>query len=352
MAGLFHEIFEEVDKRIARALTRIGFTGSTLDAGQIGGALPPSVQSTLDHNHTTTTGDGGDLDGPRVGDFAEFTEVAAPATPASGLVRIYAKADGNLYQKDDAGIETALSGSGLSDHNHTTAGGDGGDLDGARVGDFMEYAESAAPSTPASGFVRIYAKSDGNFYQKDDAGTETSLATTGSAHVIEEETTPLTQRANLSFQGAGVVATDDAGNNRTVVTIAGGSGGELDYAQITSSHSVTATTDATATTVVSSSAIAYNGSTVVIIEFYAFGVTPAASQAVVLNLWDGATDLGRFGQVSQVTQPVHLVRRLTPSAATHTYHVKAWKTSGTASVEAGAGGVATNLPAFIRITRA
>jgi hypothetical protein len=35
---------------------------------------------------------------------------SAPATPASGKVILYAKADGNLYQKDDAGLETSLVG--------------------------------------------------------------------------------------------------------------------------------------------------------------------------------------------------------------------------------------------------
>jgi hypothetical protein len=42
----------------------------------------------------------------------QFAEAAAPSTPASGLVRIYAKADGLLYSKDDAGTETALGGGG------------------------------------------------------------------------------------------------------------------------------------------------------------------------------------------------------------------------------------------------
>lgn len=39
---------------------------------------------------------------------ALFTEVTAPATPESGKVALYAKTDGNLYQKDDAGTETQL----------------------------------------------------------------------------------------------------------------------------------------------------------------------------------------------------------------------------------------------------
>lgn len=39
-----------------------------------------------------------------------MTEVSAPSTPASGKVYIYAKADGLMYSKDDAGVETLMSG--------------------------------------------------------------------------------------------------------------------------------------------------------------------------------------------------------------------------------------------------
>jgi len=42
----------------------------------------------------------------------------------------------------------------------------------------LELNETAAPSTPATGKVVLYAKTDGIFYQKDDTGTETSLAGT------------------------------------------------------------------------------------------------------------------------------------------------------------------------------
>ena len=37
-------------------------------------------------------------------------EGAAPATPSIGYVAVYAKADGLLYSKDDAGVETSLGG--------------------------------------------------------------------------------------------------------------------------------------------------------------------------------------------------------------------------------------------------
>jgi hypothetical protein len=39
-----------------------------------------------------------------------LVEAAAPATPASGTVIAYAKTDGLLYSKDDAGVETLVSG--------------------------------------------------------------------------------------------------------------------------------------------------------------------------------------------------------------------------------------------------
>lgn len=48
----------------------------------------------------------------KIRDFANdsllFEEGAAPATPASGTVRIYAKAGGGMYAKNDAGTETPL----------------------------------------------------------------------------------------------------------------------------------------------------------------------------------------------------------------------------------------------------
>lgn len=47
----------------------------------------------------------------------------------------------------------------------------------------------------------------------------TSPATAG--HVIEEEGTPVTQRANMNFTGAGVSVADSGG--KTVVTVSGGS---------------------------------------------------------------------------------------------------------------------------------
>ena len=43
---------------------------------------------------------------------------------------------------------------------------------------YVRLSEAAAPSTPASGKVVVYAKTDGLIYGKDDAGTETQLSNT------------------------------------------------------------------------------------------------------------------------------------------------------------------------------
>lgn len=43
------------------------------------------------------------------------------------------------------------------------------------ITDYVEFDEAAAPGTPASGEARLYVKTDGKIYLKDDAGTETDL---------------------------------------------------------------------------------------------------------------------------------------------------------------------------------
>lgn len=52
-------------------------------------------------------------------------------------------------------------------------------------------------------------------------GTWATPAGGSGGHTIQDEETPLTQRAALNFTGAGVTATDDAGVDATVITIPG-----------------------------------------------------------------------------------------------------------------------------------
>ena len=51
----------------------------------------------------------------------------------------------------------------------------------------LTFDEGSAPSTPASGKVILYAKTDGSLYQKDDEGTETGLAGGGSGPTVDTE---------------------------------------------------------------------------------------------------------------------------------------------------------------------
>lgn len=151
------------------------------------------------------------------------------------------------------------------------------------------------------------------------------------------------------------VAADDAA---TVGQVGGGGSTELSYVEVTSSLTVTATSDATAQTFVSSAAIAYDGSTRILIEIWCPYMDITGNQAIVLNLYDGSTDLGRIANLETVngsgltSETVSGKRFLTPSAATHTFHIKAWKTAGTGTVGAQAGGTATYMPAWLRITTA
>lgn len=57
-------------------------------------------------------------------------------------------------------------------------------ISGTAGAGFLEVAEqSASPSTPASGYTRIYSKSDNKLYYKDDLGTETQFGAGGSGEV-------------------------------------------------------------------------------------------------------------------------------------------------------------------------
>ena len=94
---------------------------------------------------------------------------------------------------------------------------------------YIDIAEITTPTNPAADVGRLYVKDDGggitNLFFRDSTGTETDLVSGGTGgHIIEDETSPLTQRPALNFIGAGVVATDNAGTDATDVTISGGTG--------------------------------------------------------------------------------------------------------------------------------
>ncbi len=156
------------------------------------------------------------------------------------------------------------------------------------------------------------------------------------------------------------MADHDTHDHTGVPGVGGGGGAEIDYVQYTSNVSITATSEATANTVATATATAFDGSTIVYIEFFApTAQTPAvSSENLLFALYDGSSSIGLIGQVTNTNSatlqrtPVFMSRRLTPSAATHTYSIRAYVGSGTGSVNGGSGGAAAYMPGYIRIIRA
>lgn len=170
---------------------------------------------------------------------------------------------------------------------------------------------------------------------------------------------PFSERASCYVgpdQPAGVAYAGDLWWDTDDPTIAY-PGAELAYAQITASVNLTATTEAAAQTVISTT-LTLDGSPI-IVEFY----TPQGSAPNVtgsflnLNLWDGSTNMGFVhsvfsGTAAYVSASVNIRRRITPTVGSHTYSIRGYVgSSGTGVVAAGAGGAGAWSPAFIRVTR-
>ena len=100
--------------------------------------------------------------------------------------------------------ETTQTAAGAA-HDHASAG-DGGVLTGDRHDSFGEYDEIAAPGTPSAARVRIYAKSDGKMYRKDDAGTEAELGGGGN---VTKVGTPVNNQLGI-WTGDGTIEGDAA----------------------------------------------------------------------------------------------------------------------------------------------
>lgn len=136
-------------------------------------------------------------------------------------------------------------------------------------------------------------------------------------------------------------------------------GSEIDYVEFTSAVSVTATSEATATTIVTGNAITYNAAQVITIEAYWPYMDNPVTRDFFIVLYDGASSIGRLGLMNSPDAtnflrpgPFRAVRRLTPSAAAHTYSIRGYMSAGTGTVGAGAGGSGNYMPGFIRITAA
>jgi hypothetical protein len=124
---------------------------------------------------------------------------------------------------------------------------------------------------------------------------------------------------------------------------------EVAYVEFTANVGITngVHTEIAPVDIVSSGALTYVANPI-LIEFWCPGYVAGGTGA--LNLWDGATDLGRLNDnVNVQMYPYKAVRRLTPTAASHTYKLRGWANGGNGTVVAGAGGAGVLMPGFIRI---
>lgn len=169
---------------------------------------------------------------------------------------------------------------------------------------------------------------------------------------------------DVTFSEGSNITLTTAGNDIEIAAAGGGGVTEVANVTFTSQVDISATVEASGDTVVSSGAITYTADQHKI-EFYSpwermFGASAANSITMIVNLWDGASNLCRIGMVSTYDAgsgngaPFYCCRYLTPSAGSHTYIIKAWVSGTSASGQFGAGNggsSSTLVPGFIRITK-
>jgi hypothetical protein len=138
-------------------------------------------------------------------------------------------------------------------------------------------------------------------------------------------------------------------------------GPELAYAEFTAEPlSVTATSEATAHTIVTTPAVAFDGATLVMIEFWCPLAQPpqAAGSGLYIVLFEDAVS---FGQITVGNNAAALLniggfsarRRRTPASGSHTYTAKTFIAGGsTGAVYGGLGGAGQRFPTFLRVVKA
>ena len=132
-------------------------------------------------------------------------------------------------------------------------------------------------------------------------------------------------------------------------------GYEFDRVTITAGVTVSATADSSATTCITANAVVYDGSTTIDIEVYTPFLTTAATNgaAIIVQLNEGATILAYIMRQMTVANVAmssggQIARfRVTPTSASHTYSVRAWRATGNGTFGAGASGSDYG-PAYIR----
>ena len=217
-------------------------------------------------------------------------------------------------------------------------------------------------ANPTADYRRLFLGEDGSLHLKDSAGSVTDVGGAGGSVATDAifdaagdlvQGTGANTAAKLTLGAAGTVVRSTGSTNAYAYP----PGYEFDYAEVTTSVDISATSEATANTVVSGAAVTYDGSTIIMVEFFAPVVGDVVITLQEMNFWlyDGASSIGAIAQLKQAEtggrSAVYGARRLTPSNASHTYSIRASIASNHAYVYADTGGNTKRCPAFIRITK-
>jgi hypothetical protein len=143
----------------------------------------------------------------------------------------------------------------------------------------------------------------------------------------------------------------------TAVVQAADSVVELAYVEFTANVNITATTEATADTIVSAGAVNFDGVTEVMIEFYADSIESpgvVGGRGTFIVFYEDADSIGTvtevFNEAATAIRALCFGRRfLTPTAGSKTYSVRGFVTNGTGIVRGGLGGGGARMPGYIRI---
>ena len=144
-----------------------------------------------------------------------------------------------------------------------------------------------------------------------------------------------------------------------VVTASGGLV-ELGYGQATSNTTINNATAGTGTEVIAPVTVVCDGSPI-LVEFYSPEVRPSttANDEINISLFEDSSEKIRSwgrnynGGGGAINKPTSLSVRLTPSAGSHTYGVKAYVTNAarTGSVGGGTGTSTTSAPCYLRVSK-
>lgn len=188
---------------------------------------------------------------PLVDDYIEVNEEAAPSTPAAGKVRIYAKSDGKVYRKDDAGTEAELGGGSTPTGTPDTAAYFDGSGNLASSGSVSATELGYLDGVTGAIQTGIDSKLNkaGIVCMAFAASDETTALTTGNGKI--------TLRAPFAFTVTGVRASVNTASSSGLVTVdINEAGGSIFSTTLTIDQSEKTSTTAATAAVISDTSIA------------------------------------------------------------------------------------------------